>query len=314
MRIIYMGTPDFAVPSLVALHEAGHEIVYVVTQPDAVRDRGKKVKFSPVKEKAIELGIPVLQPERVRGNDEFIDTLKAAAPDVIAVAAYGQILPKEVLDIPPLGCINVHGSLLPRFRGAAPIQRSIIAGDEETGITIMYMAEGLDTGDMLAKVSTPIGDKTGEQLHDELADLGADLLVKTIPQLGEIIGEKQDDALSIYAPMISKKEGHVDFSKDPKEIERIVRAFTPWPGTFCYYGDKMMKLHEVEAFSAEQYDGKLPEGVVPGTVIAASNDGLDIAAAGGVLRVTEIQMPGKKRVAFREFLKGNSIEIGTILG
>jgi len=318
MRIIYMGTPDFAVPSLAALHEAGHEIAYVVTQPDAVRDRGKKVKFSPVKEKALELGVPVLQPERVRGNDEFIETLKAAAPDVIAVAAYGQILPKEVLDIPTYGCINVHGSLLPRFRGAAPIQRSIIAGDEETGITIMYMAEGLDTGDMLAKVSTPIGDKTGEQLHDELAQLGADLLVETIPQLGEITGEKQDDALSNYAPMISKKEGHIDFTKTPQEIERIVRAFTPWPGTYCYYGDKMMKLHRVVAFTSEEYAAKagrgIVEGAAAGTVIAASKEGLDIAAGGGVLLAVEIQMPGKKRVEFGEFLKGNSIEIGTVLG
>jgi len=318
MRIIYMGTPDFAVPSLTALHEAGHEIVYVVTQPDAVRDRGKKIKFSPVKEKAIELDIPVLQPERVRGNEEFINTLKEAAPDVIAVAAYGQILPKEVLDIPPLGCINVHGSLLPRFRGAAPIQRSIIAGDEETGITIMYMAEGLDTGDMLAKMSTPIGDKTGEQLHDELAVMGAKLLVETIPQLGEITGEKQDDALSNYAPMISKKEGHIDFTKTPQQIERIIRAFTPWPGTYFYYGDKMVKLHKAKVFTAKEYEreaqGSLTESAVAGTVIAASKDGLDIAAGGGVLRAVEIQMPGKKRVEFREFLKGNSIEIGTVLG
>lgn len=314
MRVVYMGTPDFAVPSLEAIHEAGHEIIYVVTQPDAVRDRGKKVKFSPVKEKAVELGIPVLQPERVKGNDEFIKTLKDAAPDVIAVAAYGQILPKDVLDIPPLGCINVHGSLLPRFRGAAPIQRSIIAGDEETGITIMYMAEGLDTGDMLAKVSTPIDNKTGQELHDELAVLGAELLVKTLPMLGEIEGEKQNDALSNYAPMITKKEGHVDFSKSPEEIVRIVRAFTPWPGTYFYYGDKMVKLHEAEAIKAENYSGKLPEDAVPGTVIAASAEGLDIAAGDGVLRVTQIQMPGKKRVEFKEYLKGNSIEISTVLG
>ena len=307
MRVIYMGTPDFAVPSLEAIHEAGHEVVYVVTQPDAVRDRGKKVKFSAVKEKAVELGIPVLQPEKVRGNEEFINTLKEAAPDVIAVAAYGQILPKEVLDIPPLGCINVHGSLLPRFRGAAPIQRSIIAGDEETGITIMYMAEGLDTGDMLAKVATPIGKKTGQELHDELADLGAKLLVETMPKLGEITGEKQDDALSTYASMISKKEGQVDFSKSPDEIERIMRAFDPWPGTYCYYGDKMMKLHKAEVLDEESQ-------AEFGTVLRVGTDGIDIAAGGGVLRVTQIQMPGKKRVEVKEYLKGNSIEIGTVLG
>ncbi len=307
MRIIYMGTPDFAVPSLEAIHEAGHEVVYVVTQPDAVRDRGKKVKFSAVKEKAIELGIPVLQPEKVRDNEEFINILKEAAPDVIAVAAYGQILPKEVLDIPKQGCINVHGSLLPRFRGAAPIQRSIIEGDEETGITIMYMEEGLDTGDMLAKVATPIGKKTGQELHDELADLGAKLLVETLPKLSEITGEKQDDALSTYASMIFKKEGHVDFSKTPDQIERIMRAFDPWPGTYCYYGDKMMKLHKAEVV------GEISEKPY-GTVLRVGAEGIDVAAGGGVLRVTQIQMPGKKRVEVKEYLKGNSIEIGTVLG
>lgn len=307
MRVVYMGTPDFAVPSLEALHEEGHEIVYVVTQPDAVRDRGKKIKFSPVKEKAIELGLPVLQPEKVRGNTEFIETLHEAAPDVIAVAAYGQILPKDVLDIPRLGCINVHGSLLPRFRGAAPIQRAIIEGDEETGITIMYMAEGLDTGDMLAKVSTKIGDKTGQQLHDELAVMGAELLVQTLPQLGSITGEKQDDALHTYAPMITKKEGHIDFSRTPQEIERIIRAFDPWPGTYFYYKDKMVKLHKAQAVD-EHTDA------ADGTVVRAADAGLDIAAGGSILRATEIQMPGKRRVQIKEYLRGNSIEIGTVLG
>lgn len=307
MRVVYMGTPDFAVPSLEALHEAGHEIVYVVTQPDAVRDRGKKIKFSPVKEKAIELGLPVLQPEKVRGNTEFIETLHEAVPDVIAVAAYGQILPKDVLDIPKLGCINVHGSLLPRFRGAAPIQRAIIEGDEETGITIMYMAEGLDTGDMLAKASTKIGDKTGQQLHDELAVMGAELLVQTLPQLGSITGEKQDDALHTYAPMITKKEGHIDFSRTPQEIERIIRAFDPWPGTYFYYKDKMVKLHKAQAVD-EHTDA------ADGTVVRADDAGLDIAAGGGILRATEIQMPGKRRVQIKEYLRGNSIEIGTVLG
>lgn len=306
MKIVYMGTPDFAVPPLEALHEAGHEVEYVVTQPDSVRDRGKKIKFSPVKEKAIELGIPVLQPERVKGNKEFIKTISDAEPDVIAVAAYGQLLPKEILDIPKQGCINVHGSLLPRFRGAAPIQRAIIEGDEETGVTIMYMEEGLDTGDMLAKAATPVDKKTGQQLHDELALMGAELLVKTLPELEHIKGERQDDALHTYAPMISKKEGHVDFSNSPQQIERLVRAFDPWPGTYCFYGEKMMKLHKVEAL--DEKTDKLN-----GTVLRASAEGVDIAAGNGVLRVTQIQMPGKKRVEIKEYLKGNIIEIGTVL-
>lgn len=307
MKIIYMGTPDFAVPALEALHEAGHEIQYVVTQPDAVRDRGKMVKYPPVKEKAVELGLPVVQPEKIRGNDAFLSLIRDAAPELIAVAAYGQILPKEILDIPVFGCVNVHGSLLPRFRGASPIQRAILEGDEETGITIMYMAEGLDTGDMLAKRTTPVGDKTGQQLHDELAAMGAALLVEVIPQLGSIAGEKQKEEESTYAPMISKKDGHVDFSKAPAEIRRMIKAFDPWPGTYFFYGDRQFKLHDAED-TGETTDA------AAGTVLQVSAAGLDVAAGGGVLRMTQIQAPGKKRVEIKEYLKGNSIEIGTVLG
>ncbi len=306
MRIVYMGTPDFAVPALKKLHQEGYEIPFVVTQPDAVRDRGKKVKFSPVKEKALELGLRVEQPKKLRKDQEFLRLLKETAPDLIAVAAYGQILPKEVLEIPAMGCVNIHGSLLPRFRGAAPVQRAIMEGDEETGITIMYMAEGVDTGDMLAKRSTPVDHKTGQQLHDELAVMGAELLAATIPQLGQIEAEKQDESKATYAPMISKEEGHVDFSQSPDRIERIIRAFDPWPGTYAYYGDKMMKIWKAE-------DAGRSGDAVPGTVIAVDGEAIDVAAGGGVLRVTQIQMPGKKRVAVREYLKGNSIEIGTVL-
>lgn len=307
MKIVYMGTPDFAVPALEKLHSEGYEIPFVVTQPDAVRDRGKKVKFSPVKEKALMLGLEVLQPEKLKNDNEFVALLKETAPDLIVVAAYGQILPKEVLEIPAMGCVNIHGSLLPRFRGAAPIQRSIIAGDEETGITIMYMEEGLDTGDMLAKAATPIGRKTGQQLHDELARMGAELLADTIPKLGEIKGEKQNDEKSTYAPMISKKEGRLDFSMKPAELERIIRAFDPWPGAYTYYGDKMMKLWGAE-------DTGIPTDSPDGMVLKADQEGIDIAAGGQVLRVNRIQMPGKKRVDVKEYLKGNSIEIGTVLG
>lgn len=306
MKIVYMGTPDFAVPALEALCEAGHDIAYVVTQPDSVRDRGKKVKFSPVKEKAMELGIEVLQPEKVKTDAGFIQKLREVAPDVIAVAAYGQILPVEVLEIPRLGCINIHGSLLPRFRGAAPIQRAIIEGDEYTGVTIMYMEKGLDTGDMLAKASTTTAGKTGQQLHDELAVMGAKLLVETLPKLGSIVPEKQNDAESTYAHMISKQEGHVDFSGTPEEIERLIRAFDPWPGAYAYDGDRLIKFWK--AVPSDETTGK-----ENGTVTGVSSDSIDIAAAGRILRVTEIQVPGKKRVSVREFLKGNSIEIGTVL-
>ena len=307
MKIVYMGTPDFAVPSLEALVRAGHDVACVVTQPDAVRDRGKKVKFSPVKEKAVELGIPVLQPVKVRGDAEFLQQMQKIAPDLIVVAAYGQILPKEILELPKYGCLNVHGSLLPRFRGAAPIQRAIVEGDEKTGITIMYMEEGLDTGDMLAKAATPIGQKNGQELHDELAQMGAELLVDTLEHLDSLKREKQDDELSTYAPMLSKKEGHLDFSQPPERLERIIRAFDPWPGSYAYLGEKMMK------FWKAQVPG-IKTDAADGTVVAAGDAGIDIAAAGGILRVTEIQMPGKKRVEVKAYLKGNSIEIGTVLG
>lgn len=306
MRIVYMGTPDFAVPSLEALVEAGYQVVAVVTQPDAIRGRGKKIRFSQVKEKALEYGIDVLQPERVKGNEAFYEKLKNLNPDLIVVAAYGQILPREVLELPRLGCINVHGSLLPRFRGAAPIQRAIIAGDEVTGITIMRMEEGLDTGDMLAKVSVPIGAKTGEELHDELAVAGARLLVDTVPKLEQIKGEKQDDSLACYSPMIFKSEGHVDFSMGPAKIERIIRAFDPWPGTYAYMGEKQIKLwHGIAT-------GKITDAE-NGTIVGVGDEGIDIASAGEILRVDVIQMPGKKRVQVKEYLKGNSVEINTVL-
>lgn len=309
MKIVYMGTPDFAVPPLAALAEAGHEIGYVITQPDAVRDRGKKVHFPPVKEKALELGIPVLQPEKIKDNSRLEEQLRDYAPDVIAVAAYGQILPVSVLEIPRLGCINIHGSLLPRFRGAAPIQRAIQAGDKETGITIMFMEEGLDTGDMLAVRKTEIGQKNGAELHDELSLMGAELLTETLEKLdaGQITPVKQNDAESTYAPMIAKKEGKLDFSRSPEELERLIRAFDPWPGAFTEYNGKLLKIWKAQA------DGK-PNDQPPGTVTAAGPEGIEISAGGKSLIATVIQMPGKKRTAVKEYLKGNKIEIGSRLG
>ena len=302
-----MGTPDFAVSPLRALHDAGHDIVLAITQPDAVRDRGKKVKFSPVKEEALRLGIEVIQPERIKNDREAIDRIKSANHDIIAVAAFGQILPKEVLDIPKLGCINVHASLLPRFRGASPIQRAIMEGDEKTGVTIMYMEEGLDTGDMLAKKSVEIDHKTADELHDELSALGAELLVDTVGRIREIKAVKQDDSMATYAPMISKADGHIDFSQNPYKIERMIRAFDSWPGTYAEMNGKTVKL-----WKAEAKDEKA--SAADGTVINVEDGGICIAAGGGVLKVTEIQMPGRKRVSVKEFLKGNSIEIGTVLG
>ena len=308
MRLIYMGTPDFAVPPMEMLAQAGHEIVYAVTQPDAVRDRGKKVKFSPVKEKAIELGIPVLQPSKIRKNEEFAQLLRDAAPDAAIVSAYGKILPSGILNIPKYGCLNIHGSLLPRFRGAAPIQAAIIAGDEETGDTIMHMDEGLDTGDMVAKAATPIGSKTCEELHDELALMGAKLITETLEDIEGALkdAEKQDDALSTYAPMLSKADGHIDFSLSPEEIERRIRAFDPWPGSYAEMNGKTYKLWKAVALDQET-------DAAAGTVVAAGKDGLDISAGGRILRVTQIQAPGKKRMETGDYLRGNVIEIGTVL-
>lgn len=307
MKIVYMGTPDFAVPALQALHEAGHEIVYAVTRPDAKSNRGKKIHFSPIKEKALELGIPVLQPRKLRDNQEILQTLGQAAPDVIVVAAYGRILPREILELPARGCINIHGSLLPRFRGAAPIQAALLEGDVVTGITIMQMAEGLDTGDMLLKRSTPVEHKNCGDLHEELSRMGASMITEVLEHLDEIVPQKQDDSLATYAPMISKQDGQVDFSRSPEQLERQMRAFDPWPGTFTYYDGAMMKLWEGVPLQ-ETTDAK------PGTVLSAGPEGVDIAAGGRILRVTMLQMPGRRRMAAKEYLKGNAIEIGTVLG
>lgn len=308
MKLVYMGTPDFAVPALEALAKAGHTIQYAVTQPDTVRDRGRKVKFPPVKEKALELGIPVLQPEKIKKNKEFLDLIEDAAPDAIIVAAYGKILPERLLNIPRLGCLNIHGSLLPRFRGAAPIQAAILEGDSITGITIMHMEKGLDTGDMIAKAQTPVGRKTGQQLHDELALKGAELMVSTLEEIeaGRASRTKQDDALSTYAPMISKSDGHIDFSQAPEKIERKIRAFNPWPGSFADLEDKTFKFWEAEVIKED------PKAE-PGTVIAAGEEGLDIACGGGILRVLQLQAPGKRRTRAADYLRGNSIEIGSVL-
>lgn len=304
-----MGTPDFAASILKALADSPHQVAYAVTQPDKARNRGKKIQHTPVKELAAEKSIEVLQPERVRGNEEFLETIRECAPDVIVVAAYGQILPKELLDMPKYGCINVHASLLPRLRGAAPIQRAIIDGDRETGVTIMQMAEGLDTGDMLLKESVEIGSMNYSRLHDRLAEIGAKLLLEALDLIekGEAKPEKQNDSLSTYAHMISKADGKVDFSRSPEEIERLIRGFDPWPGAFCDCGETVMKLWQAEPTNETAGSAE------PGTILYADERGIKVACGGRVLLVTEIQVPGKKRVSVKEYLKGNRIEAGTVL-
>ena len=308
MKIVFMGTPEFAVTVLAGLLGSEHEVGLVVTQPDKAKNRGKKIQYTPVKELALEHGITVLQPERVRGNEEFRMQLAEYAPDIIVVVAYGQIIPKEILELPKYGCVNVHASLLPRLRGAAPIQRAILEGDEETGVTIMQMAEGLDTGDMLTRESVKIGNMNYSELHDKLAEIGSGLLLRTLPLIesGEVKPEVQDDSKSSYAKMIFKQEGKIDFSKEPAEIERLIRGFDPWPGAFCDYDGLVLKLWRAEPLAGDTQ-------AAPGTILEASPAGLKIACGKGSLLVTEIQVPGKKRVAVSEYLKGNKIETGIIL-
>ncbi len=315
MKIGYMGTPDFAVPALNALHALREldgepvEVVFAVTQPDKAKDRGKKIQCPPVKEAAIAMGIPVLQPEKVKGNEEFLRELTEFAPDLIVVAAYGKILPKEILELPPLGCINIHGSLLPKYRGAAPIQRSVMEGETETGVTLMYMAEGLDTGDMIAKVSTPIQRKNAEQLHDELARLGAQLLVETLPALaaGTAAGVPQEDSLSCYAPMVFKQDGLIDWKRSAEEIDRQIRGLTSWPGAYTTCEGRQMKVWEA-------IPTVLKTEEAPGTVLAAGEQGLDVAAGEGVLRILKLQFPGKRAMLAADFLRGHRLEPGTVLG
>lgn len=309
MKIVYMGTPDFAVKPLYALTEAGYTVGMVFTQPDRERNRGKKVIPSPVKEAAESLGIKVIQPVRLKGDEESLTALREYDPDIIIVAAYGQILPAEILNLPRYGCVNIHGSILPRFRGASPVQHAILAGDEETGVTIMQMAEGLDTGDMLTKASVPVNKKTASELTDELSRVGAELIVKTLPLIeeGKLAPEKQDDKLASYAGMIRKEDGKLDFTGETaEEAERKVRAFDPWPGTYFDMDGVRLKVWAAEAIRSDQVCD-------PGKILGVGPEGIDIGFCRGVLRVKVIQAPGKKKMGVDAFLRGNRIEIGRIL-
>lgn len=306
MKIVFMGTPEFAAESLKALYKSEHSVELVITQPDRAKNRGKKVQFTPVKEVAVEYETEIMQPEKIRNNEEIMETLTAINPDIIVVAAYGQILPEEILNLPKYGCINVHASLLPRLRGASPIQQAIVLGEEKTGVTIMQMAKGLDTGDMLTKSEIEIGSLNGSQLHDSLAEMGGVLLVDTLKLIeeGKIVPEPQDDELATYAGLISKKDGKIDFSKSPAEIERLIRGFDPWPGAFCNLGEDVIKFWK--AIPTDETTAK-----EDGTVLAADKDGIEVACGGKVLVVTEIQAPGKKRMAVGDYLRGHAIEKGS---
>ena len=298
-RILFMGSPDFAAVTLKYLAEK-FNVVGVVTQPDRRAGRGKKLVSPPVKILADELGIPTIQPRRVRSEDSM-DSIRRFAPDLIVVAAYGQILRPELLNLPPRGCINVHGSLLPRWRGAAPIQASILAGDAETGITIMLMDEGIDTGDMLAKRALPIAyDDTTETLFAKLAPLGAELLVETLPKYlsGEIQPQKQPEEGATYAKMLKKADGLLDFSKTAVELERQIRAFTPWPGTFFEWNGAPLKV----------YRAKVDAGRSPGIGTQVKIKGVPaIGTSEGILILEEVQPAGKKSMSGKSFLAGGRV-------
>lgn len=308
MRIIYMGTPDFAVPTLEALIQSKHEVIAVITQPDKPKGRGKAMQFPPVKEKALEYGIPVYQPVKVR-EAAFIEQMKEWKPDAIVVAAFGQILPKAILDLPRYGCINVHASLLPKYRGAAPIQWVIINGEKETGITTMFMDIGLDTGDMLKKAVVPIEEKeTGESLHDKLAALGGPLILETLKELedGTAVRTKQDDTQSCYAKMLTKSLGDIDWSQPAVQIERLIRGLNAWPSAYTKWEDKTLKI-----WAADVIDGN-KEGAAAGEVVERQKKALIVQTGEGRLSLKEVQLQGKKRMEIDVFLRGYPIMEGTV--
>ena len=316
MNVIYMGTPEFAVPALERLHAAGNQISLVLAKPDMPRDRGKKMQACPVKAKALELGLPVETPERLR-DEALISRIRELAPDIIIVAAYGKILSKAILDIPRLGCVNIHASLLPAYRGAAPIQRAILAGEKELGVTLMYMSKELDAGDMIAKASIPSVDQTSDEMFLELAELGADLLMEQLPLIAEGKAERtpQDASLASYAPMIEKEDGRIDFTESAYKICCRVRAMNSWPSAFCQLDERTMKVHEARELTPEEREA-LPSlmaaaGSEPGTVLRADKKGLLVACGeGDAVVFTKIQLPGKKAMEVSAFLLGNKIEIG----
>ncbi len=309
MRVVFMGTPAFAVPTLEALVSAGYDIPLVVTKPDAQRDRGKKIKEPPVKERAQALGISVAQPERISGQGDFYEQLRDCDPDAIVVVAYGMLLPGAIIDLPRWGCLNVHGSLLPQFRGAAPIQRAILSGQETTGVTIMEMDRGMDTGPMLAFGKRDIGRKNNQELHDELSQLGAQLLIETLGKLEnqgvKKIVQRQEEAT--YAPRIDKKEGALNFSQSGHLVARQVQAFSPRPGAYTHYRGTRWKILRGRGLPTAY-------SMVPGTIVKVETDQLIVAAKESSFAIEEIQLPGKKAMRVADYLRGNRIEKNSVLG
>lgn len=319
MKIVFMGTPDFAVGALEALIGAGHEIVAVVTQPDKAKGRSKQLTFSPVKECALAHHIPVLQPERIK-RPQAVAELKGYPADVFVVAAFGQILSKEILDMPRFGCLNIHASLLPKYRGSSPIQWAVINGEEKTGITIMQMNEGLDTGDVLYVKEILLDRKeTGESLFDRLSLLGAQAIVEALPLLeeGKLIAVPQNEQEATHTVMLNKAMGQIDFEKPAADIERLVRGLNSWPSAYTAFEGRQLKIWEADLGEADQLsdiERQTYENALPGEVFAVLKDKLAVKCKAGFLWLLAVQLEGKKRMPVKDFLLGNAVDVGVRLG
>mgnify|MGYP004471057433 FL=1 len=311
MRVVFMGTPDFAVGTLEALLQSRHQVVAVVTQPDKPKGRGKAMQFTAVKEVAVRAEIPVLQPKKVR-KPEVVEEIRQFHPDVIVVVAFGQLIPKAILDMPQYGCVNVHASLLPKYRGAAPIQWAVIDGEEKSGVTTMQMDEGLDTGDMLLTEEVVLdSQETGGSLFDKLSEVGAGLLLKTLDELeaGNIHPQKQPkESTTAYAAMLTKKMGEIDWTKSAVQIERLVRGLNPWPSAYTHLGQKTLKIWRAVVYPLSEQKKE------PGTVILMDKKHFGVQTGDGMLEILELQLEGKKRMDADAFLRGYQLENGTKLG
>ena len=309
MRVVFMGTPDFAAGTLVKIIESGHDVIGVFTQPDKPKGRGKEISMSAVKQKALELNLSVFQPEKIR-KPEVIEEIRQLNPDVIVVVAFGQLLPKELLEIPKYGSVNVHASLLPAYRGAAPIQWAVIDGLKKTGVTTMAMDAGLDTGDILMQKELVLDKKeTGGSLFDRLSIIGADLLVETLTALenGTVTRIKQEDELSNYAQRLDKALGEIDFNKSAEKIERLIRGLNPWPSAFTHIDGKTLKIWDADIVD-EEYQGAI------GTIVDINKKIFIIKCGEKALQINEVQLEGKKRMKTDAFLRGNELENGKLIG
>lgn len=310
MKIIFMGTPDFAVGTLEALIEAGHEITLVVSQPDKPKGRGHELQPTPVKAAALKHNLPIYQPKRIR-EDMAADYLEGIEADVMVVVAFGQIIPKRILEMKKYGCINVHGSLLPKYRGAAPIQWAVIDGEKESGVTIMQMDEGLDTGDMLSKVIVPLEKKeTGGSLFDKLSQAGAELCVETLKKLeeGMVVPEKQGESTTAYASQLSREMGCIDWSKSAVEIERLIRGLNPWPSAYTKMNGKTLKIWDADVADPDVSKGEC------GEILEVTKNAIIVKTGDGSLSLKEVQLEGKKRMDAGAFLRGYPVSAGTVLG